>query len=452
MPRATTAGASIDLVTRRPDQTAADTLEARWLDLVRLAGSAAPGGYTYLGGDVTDVYAAADGSLVWVGADWFAGTTVEADDTYAGTALPVRNGAAEADADGTFTGQLFASGASGVWLDAVGDGGLTAGTHWWPIAAFLDGATERVLCWHVDPTGGPYGLLLDSHLVALDGSRGYASHVATGLGALTDAFWLDGVVREATYTYLYGEQFVPDYDADTDDDGSVPNYGQGSGDVGRHYTLKRVARAATGTVTTVAGWEYWNGTAWVADPVDAAPMVDANGYELHGDTGIKRLGEGSYLAAAHSLIEQHVRVYTATAPQGPWTLIARVPVPRQGETYNGGLQIGQLAKLVPDAVKPAGTPSGTEVVLLSRNLLEPTGDFADRSILGYAPQFVVVPATAQAADQGAWEQWGNIARQAAAEAEAEAARGPVACPNDGEPLRRGADGALFCPWDGWRPT
>lgn len=28
---------------------------------------------------------------------------------------------------------------------------------------------------------------------------------------------------------------------------------------------------------------------------------------------------------------------------------------------------------------------------------------------------------------------------------------PVACPNDGEPLRQGPDGRSYCPFDGWRP-
>ncbi len=30
-------------------------------------------------------------------------------------------------------------------------------------------------------------------------------------------------------------------------------------------------------------------------------------------------------------------------------------------------------------------------------------------------------------------------------------RQPVACPNDGEPLRRSPDGILYCPYDNWRP-
>lgn len=44
-----------------------------------------------------------------------------------------------------------------------------------------------------------------------------------------------------------------------------------------------------------------------------------------------------------------------------------------------------------------------------------------------------------------WEQLVDIAREAAAERAAEAARGPVACPNDGEPLEE-RNGVRHCPW------
>jgi hypothetical protein len=50
-----------------------------------------------------------------------------------------------------------------------------------------------------------------------------------------------------------------------------------------------------------------------------------------------------------------------------------------------------------------------------------------------------------------WEQLASIWREQAEQAAAERAAGPVACPNDGEPLRSGPDGRLFCPFDGWRP-
>lgn len=51
----------------------------------------------------------------------------------------------------------------------------------------------------------------------------------------------------------------------------------------------------------------------------------------------------------------------------------------------------------------------------------------------------------------AWQQLIDIMADAAREAAEEASRPPLDCPNDGEPLREGPDGGLYCPWDGWRP-
>lgn len=50
-----------------------------------------------------------------------------------------------------------------------------------------------------------------------------------------------------------------------------------------------------------------------------------------------------------------------------------------------------------------------------------------------------------------WLQLLDIKRRAESEALAEASNPPVACPNDGEPLKTGPDGQLYCPFDGWRP-
>lgn len=59
--------------------------------------------------------------------------------------------------------------------------------------------------------------------------------------------------------------------------------------------------------------------------------------------------------------------------------------------------------------------------------------------------------TGPAVSGGSW--WGllDVAREARQIAAAEAARVPVACPNDGEPLRAGPRGEMYCPWDGWQP-
>lgn len=50
-----------------------------------------------------------------------------------------------------------------------------------------------------------------------------------------------------------------------------------------------------------------------------------------------------------------------------------------------------------------------------------------------------------------WESLLAIEQEARQMAAEDAARPPVACPNDGEPLRQGANGVTYCPFDGWRP-
>jgi hypothetical protein len=49
-----------------------------------------------------------------------------------------------------------------------------------------------------------------------------------------------------------------------------------------------------------------------------------------------------------------------------------------------------------------------------------------------------------------WEQLIAIRQEAVDLARAELAAPPQACPNDGEPLRAGPDGELFCPYDGYQ--
>lgn len=50
-----------------------------------------------------------------------------------------------------------------------------------------------------------------------------------------------------------------------------------------------------------------------------------------------------------------------------------------------------------------------------------------------------------------WNQLHSILAEQRAQAAYELQRGPIDCPNDGEPLQTGPDGHLFCPFDGWRP-
>jgi hypothetical protein len=49
-----------------------------------------------------------------------------------------------------------------------------------------------------------------------------------------------------------------------------------------------------------------------------------------------------------------------------------------------------------------------------------------------------------------WEQLRGIIDSDAQERHMRETTPPVACPNDGEPLRSKGDGVLFCPWGDWQ--
>lgn len=70
-----------------------------------------------------------------------------------------------------------------------------------------------------------------------------------------------------------------------------------------------------------------------------------------------------------------------------------------------------------------------------------------------AMSFVITtqPNPTPAAGGSGWYGLLSSLREAREEFEAESVQLPQACPQDGEPLREGPDGQLFCPFDGWRP-
>lgn len=380
------------------DQTAALTLEGRFLQFIRDAGSGAPPvGWNYLGGDVPDVvYISASNDVLWIFADGFDGTTI-VNDFYVSAPLPIRNGAILEQTAGTFVNaiQLYVAGFSGLWLDAVSQGGIAAGHHWWPIGVIDDGGTFRVACWRVLTDTTPHGNLIETDLVTLGGFLNYSSHVPTGFGAQTDKFWVSGFFRDTSNTIIYAMEFVPPFDARSASDPTAPNYV--FTDPQNHFTRTRIARVPNGQLLTVANWQFWNGSAWVSGVTNAAPLVDINGHEIHGDAGMKKISDNHYLLAVHRLMDTHLDVYISSVPQGPWTRISRVPLPTQGHSVNGPntFQVGQLVKIVPTQVQAA--PVEHSIAIISRNTIVPTLGYAAeesftlRNIRRYAPQFAVIP-------------------------------------------------------------
>lgn len=102
-------------------------------------------------------------------------------------------------------------------------------------------------------------------------------------------------------------------------------------------------------------------------------------------------------------------------------------------------------------VSPAGLPVpvglGQPTV---RMTIQPTGlavpvSFGQPTVTSDAP-----PPTPERTT-GSWYGLMGVLDVARQEYQEDLERPPVACPNDGEPLRTSIDGVIFCPFDGWQP-
>ena len=95
--------------------------------------------------------------------------------------------------------------------------------------------------------------------------------------------------------------------------------------------------------------------------------------------------------------------------------------------------------VVPPPIPPQ--PVHRRAVALLRKVTRP----ARVTPVGAPPAPVVTP------EKGSWWALWTTTRERVEWAGTDRLAEPGACPNDGEPLREGADGFLFCPFDGWRP-
>lgn len=142
---------------------------------------------------------------------------------------------------------------------------------------------------------------------------------------------------------------------------------------------------------------------------------------------------------------------TATAPLGGLTAAANA---RRTVTAAAAAVLGALAAAATGSGSTPSTPSGS--ALLGPLIATAIGQrfvagVALASLGGLHGTVIVEPAGGQVMAEGSWYQLLDIYRDAAEEYALEKARAPVACPNDGEPLKTGPQGQLYCPFDGWRP-
>ncbi len=109
-----------------------------------------------------------------------------------------------------------------------------------------------------------------------------------------------------------------------------------------------VARATVDQILT-GPWAFWNGSGWVADPTQAAPvqwigMPDFDPTHLYGpgdgprsQPNVVAYGNGYLLTEKlNDAFSSDVSVFTATLPTGPWTYAGRSPTrPRRARSRRG---------------------------------------------------------------------------------------------------------------------
>jgi hypothetical protein len=454
-----------DLGAQVPQGIAID-YRALWRAFIADAGSASPSNASRrnLGADFVDVIDAGGGSRLWIGSDaWAGGAGTIVGGRYTQDLVPFRNWMAQ-ETNGVLGGQLDHDGGAATtreWLDADDPGpGEPAGYYWWCNSGFrVDTgnpfSSVHVACTLLDAAAlaAPDFGAVASSIVTLGLFGTYASHVNVSWGPDAN-FWLHSLRHDTDDDMVYGTGLVIDLSL-TEFPDTLAEY-QAFGTT----TGRKLGRVPLAEVTTEASWEFWTGAAWSSDPADAIEMLDTAGAVAYGMTGNPiKLADGAWLNVGRaSVLDPFLDVWrdeddTDPGPTGPWRKLCRIRIPGVADgTAGTGHQASHHATIVPHI---AASTAGHSVAMCTFvSVLHDT--MVGISTDAWTPQFVVVPhdvteLPSPAVATGAWEGWMEIARGAARDAEAEAARGPVACPNDGEPLRRGPSGQLYCPWDGWRP-
>lgn len=106
-----------------------------------------------------------------------------------------------------------------------------------------------------------------------------------------------------------------------------------------------VARAPLYTLGQLAGWRYWTGSGWSADPAAAAATIPADGaggtesgYTLH------RRPDGSWQVTTRQYggVGDHLGRYVGASPWGPWKPFEPLLAVSAGEGYLTGAVSGVL--------------------------------------------------------------------------------------------------------------
>jgi hypothetical protein len=341
---------------------------------------------------------------IWVGADWFAGgepAVDTIDDTFISELFPFRNGQISEGPEGTLTDQVFTGGGSGgEWLDADTEGGEDAGSFWWTLSGVRPGdgftgsayiAAHLLGTDELNPTLG----VIDSSIITLNAFGLYSAHVNTGWGQANN-FWLSNFRHDVPNDLVYATGAVIDHNMGPIAGADLEKWGMARS-TGAGWAMARVVDTA---VPTSASYEFWNGSSWVSGAGNAVRMTNSGGRVIIGLQGNPvKLQEGYWLTVGRThVLDNHLDVYRARNPQGPWEYIARTPVNYGQQIMTDVYQVSHHATIVPHGDAPAGA---SMAMLTSTVISEPSAViWDDLPITAFCPSFANIPQEPQADSPG----------------------------------------------------
>lgn len=184
--------------------------------------------------------------------------------------------------------------------------------YYWLNNPFIDGQYLRIFLLHMYNDANGFHVI-GSDIATLN-SAGTLVNVLSTPGSNNGEmgiWWGAGVVKEGSYTYIFGAQNKREYLV-----------------FGHYYYL---ARVPNGQVTTPSAWRYWNGSSWVTNQANAQFVMSGNG-GVGSSATVYQKGPGSYvlIGKKEDVWGTDVAAWTAPALTGPWTekqphLVAPIP-------------------------------------------------------------------------------------------------------------------------------
>jgi hypothetical protein len=221
---------------------------------------------------------------------------------------------------------------------------------WWVASTYVENGTQLIYVNQFDD--GRFTGTSGIAVLSLSGGGMPSYSSITLLPTDPDTAWGTAVVQDASYTYVYGE----DYDPSS----------------GVLFGMK-IARVLRGQTLNVSDWTYWNGTQWESGEANAE-LINT-GSVLDGVSA--QAGGSGYVAVSIPWFGSTVDLSYACSPTGPWSTpqaVYSIPLDYQNEITYG------------PTFHPELTGQGGLVVSYSTNL---SGE-ALQNTHEYQPQFLLL--------------------------------------------------------------